>query len=152
MTNRIRWSMLISHHPPSDYDHTISIKGLRICARCFGLYSGIVITYLLKNRIALVNHSFLVIISVLFPFPAVADFLTHELALWKSSNLMRFITGTVLGSAIGIYITFIIAGDGLAGTILIFWLLLLEFGAALTLKHTKRLEVFINRYQISVNK
>lgn len=152
MSRYIRWSMLISHHPPSEYDHTFALKNLRICARCLGICAGIVAVFLLRARINYINQFLLIIASAISPFPAIADFLAHEIGHWRSSNFIRLTTGTILGLAIGIYANLIIGGEIIKGIILIFWIIVLEFGVAFILKYAKILDSFVDKYENGIYK
>ncbi len=152
MSCNIRWSMLFSHHPPSEHDHTLAIKNLRICARCLGICAGIVAVFLLRARINSINRFSLIIASSIFPFPAIADFLAHEIGHWRSSNIMRLATGTVFGLAIGICANLIIGGEIIKGIILVLWIVVLEFGVAFILKYANILDSFVDKYEKGVYK
>ena len=141
--------MLLSHHPPCDYDHTISVGRMRICTRCSGILIGITF-FLIWIHIHLFSPMKFIFFSVLLPLPAVFDFTTHELGWQKSSNLIRLITGVSLGISIGFGIIMLIQGI-LSYVILQFLLLVgLEFVAIFILKSNGHLEDFIKRYEESI--
>lgn len=138
--------MLLSHHPPCDYDHTLQFGKLRICARCTGIALGASIGIALLVAFSFPQHSVLFGIAFLLPLPAVIDFITHELGLWKSNNLARWLSGLLLGSAIGWGGYALLHG----GFLVLAWLVLLEFTVALLLRLAGQLDEFIKRYEKAV--
>lgn len=98
---RPRWSMVLSHHPPSQYDRTLHIGGWRVCARCTGVGIGILIgalftgtqfAYALKSTWVLGTFA-LVTLSV-----GIIAFVLNEAAIRKSNNSERLIFGLIFGS------------------------------------------------------
>ena len=139
--------MILSHHPPCDYDHTLIIGRLRICTRCFGVGLGVFIV-LMSQWIAGVSILTLPkLIPFVLPLPAVIDFTTHELQWWQGNNAIRLIGGFLLGVAVGLYGVTFICGSILLGITQFVWLFALEFGVAALLNKFGRLEVLIERYE-----
>lgn len=90
---------LLAHHRPSEYHRCYSpdIAGRRvqICARCSGIYPGIVAGFL--------AHAFLpdgyssVLWVALFPLPALLDWTVTTFSGTDGSNPVRTATGMLLG-------------------------------------------------------
>lgn len=80
----------------------VSGQALAVCARCLGIYSGLLVALLLLPltkyfpRPPLPRKEFL----ILFSLPMAADFTAGLLRLFSSSNSLRFITGLVWGGII----------------------------------------------------
>lgn len=148
----IRWSMVISHHPPCDYDRTFKIASIRICTRCFGVLLGLLTSVLLQVDSHVLASIIPIWASFLLPLPAVIDFTAHELEWWRSNNAKRLATGLLLGFAVGVGGYNIFAGYISLGFLQITWLGILEFGAALILRHCGQLESYVMRYEKSVRK
>ncbi|MFX1577605.1 MAG: DUF2085 domain-containing protein [Promethearchaeota archaeon] len=98
--------LLISHHDPPYMHRTwsISFRGhtLHICARCSALLFGIIL--------ALYIHLFFLFIPLnpitflgafLLSLPAVLDWSTQTLQMREGRNLIRALTGFLLGYAVG---------------------------------------------------
>jgi len=100
MTKKIR-KYLLSHHLPKDYDRCFLIKiknkNYRICARCSGWYLSFLMFWilLLFNVNFLLNYKF--IILYFFPIPAILDWILHQFRIFKGTNVLRFLTGILIG-------------------------------------------------------
>jgi len=148
----IRWSMLISHHPPCDYGRTFKLFGIRICTRCFGVIAGIlfyIVSSFLTQGVTGIEY---LLAMMILPLPAVFDFSLHELNILKSNNPKRFVTGLMLGIPVAYSLAAFAGGHILCGIIVILWILLLEFGVALILNRNGHLEKLIKRYEAAVRK
>lgn len=103
---------LLSHHEPADWDrcHQPMVFGrqLRICARCSGIYPGIIVG-LLAGVLGKVPLS-PVLILALFPLPALVDWSLSTFANRTGNNLVRTATGALLGSAYGLGLALISVG------------------------------------------
>lgn len=79
-------------------------KKLPICARCSGLYLGIVLgfllTFLIKDYLSF-NISFLLSIDILLIFIEILDVAIKKDKLINDTNIKRFIIGILGGLAIG---------------------------------------------------
>jgi len=146
----IRWSMLLSHHPPCDYDHTLTVAGVRICARCAGIALGAVVFTLLLVAFPYLHQSMPLWLPFVLPFPAVVDFTTHELGWWKSSNVVRWISGVLMGIALGWSGYSIMHGKAFQGVLLVVWLGCLEVIVAILLRTAGHLGGFVQRYEKAV--
>lgn len=141
------WPLLLSHHPPSDWDHTVQVGKLRLCVRCLGIWCGFVAVFLVASNTCL----FLPIWALfLLPCPAVCDFLFHELGYTKGHNLLRWSTGVLLGGALGLGLMRWLHGETWLGVGLLSWFGMLEILAAAVLRKTGRMENFIERYEAEI--
>lgn len=146
------WSMLISHHPPCDYDRTFKVGSLRICTRCFGVLLGVLGSVLLQVDLHILASIIPIWVSLLLPLPAVIDFTAHELEWWRSNNTKRMASGLLLGFAVGVSGYNIFGGCAFFGFIGIAWLGILEFGVALILRRCGQLDRYVERYEKAVRK
>ena len=142
--------MLVSHHPPCDYDHTFRIGTLRICTRCAGITLGGIASISVLVVFGPLHGIIPLWTPFLLPIPAVVDFITHELAWRKSNNVLRWVSGVFLGFAAGWGGYALLHGKASQGILLITWLASLEVIVAIILRTTGRLERFIERYEKAV--
>jgi len=88
-------------------DRCFKIKGktMPICSRCFGVYLfifiGFVFSIVFKIATNLTKIKILGLI-MLFAFPLFIDGITQSIKLRESTNLLRFITGSLAGLSLGI--------------------------------------------------
>ena len=146
----IRWSMLLSHHAPCDYDHTLTVMGVRICVRCTGITIGAVVFTLLLVAFPYLQHFMPLWLPFVLPLPAVVDFTTHELGWWKSSNVVRWISGVLVGIALGWSGYTILYGKALQGVLLVVSVGCFEVIVAILLRTAGQLEGFVQRYEKAV--
>nr|MBN2277469.1 DUF2085 domain-containing protein [candidate division Zixibacteria bacterium] len=144
--------MLVSHHPPCDYDRTFRVGRVRICVRCFGILIGIVMILIWSLPREPMEALGILMAAVLLPLPAVFDFTFHELNRSRSNNFRRLMTGILMGLALGLIIRIILDISVFAGINLILYIFLLEFGVAVILNRSGRLEELIRRYEQAVRK
>ncbi len=97
---RPRWSMVISHHPPSQYDRTLHFGSIRVCARCSGLVGGILVGIL--SPIASTGLAPAVVVGLALGVIIVGiwAFVLNEAATRASSNVERILFGLLLGLAL----------------------------------------------------
>ena len=92
---------LIAHHEPAQYHKTLRFRifntYIRLCARCTGIYLGIIATILLSVSAINIPHVFQLLIIFAFPVPAMIDWGLDKYNLWKGSNTTRFVSGFMLG-------------------------------------------------------
>ncbi len=92
---------LIAHHEPDQFHKTIgfhvSNKDIRLCARCTGVYFGIITTLLSFLLSITTPHIFQLVIIFTFPIPAIIDWGLDKYSLWGGSNTTRFVSGLMLG-------------------------------------------------------
>ena len=99
---RIRWEMLLSHHAECDYDRTCLIFGIRVCSRCMGILAGSFFGAFFAKYFTNVSYLQNCACFAGLMLPAGIDFTVHELVTkYKSSNLIRFISGFIFGIALG---------------------------------------------------
>lgn len=96
-------SMLLSHHPPSQYGHClrVSYKGHSIyfCGRCSGIYGGLGLGLILLfffNSILQPDWLWFMI-SMAVGFATVVDWVSQRLTPRKTTNFVRAITGFLSG-------------------------------------------------------
>ncbi len=103
-----RVTQLIAHHEPKNYDRTLFFKykknALRLCARCTGVYLGIILgitaTILDYDPFTSMAGQYLMALMTL---PAVIDWSFTRLKIWKSNNPTRITTGLLMGLAYPLY-------------------------------------------------
>ncbi|MDD4052503.1 MAG: DUF2085 domain-containing protein [candidate division Zixibacteria bacterium] len=144
--------MLLSHHAPADYDRTVVCLGVRMCSRCMGVLAGVLIagfvwlhwqTHPCQSSVVLVGGYFM-------PVPAAIDFLSHEIGLRRSNNVIRFVTGILLGIAAALPVLFVIEGSFGMATMQAAWLSVIEILSGVVLKRTGCLEPYLRRYELGV--
>lgn len=95
-----------SHHIEEEQDHCVRVplpagRSLPVCARCLGIYPlaiGLFVAQVIRPPAFDLawTDPWLVL---LFPLPAVAEFLAEQLKLIRGSNFLRIATGIPLGIA-----------------------------------------------------
>ncbi len=93
---------ILSHHLAKEYFKCYKIrlfkKYLRICSRCLGVYLGIFFGFLICNKFSFEKE--ITYILVLFlPVFALIDWHITEITNYKSKNLIRTLSGFLLGIA-----------------------------------------------------
>lgn len=90
---------LLSHHPPSEYHRcyspTIAGQRVHICARCLGIYPGIV-AGLLAYFSVFRGFISLLLVAIL-PLPALLDWSVTTFTEREGYNVVRTATGAALG-------------------------------------------------------
>lgn len=143
--------MLISHHPPSQYDRTFCLLHIRFCARCSGILVGVILSMIFFRLIS-VELKLVFILSLILPLPAILNFTLSELGKLKDNNFKRIITGTLLGISIGFALSCFIFGNYLFGSVIMLWIFLLEIAVAVILHKKKVLDKFIKQYEEGIYK
>lgn len=143
--------MVLSHHPPCQYNRTLRIFNIRVCARCTGIASGLLFALVLYNYFP-VPFVAGIIAGFLLPLPAILNFTLNELGITRNNTFKRLVTGTLMGLSIGTAILYLFSDRWLSGLILILWILILEFAVALTLHRAGILEKFVKEYEDAVYK
>ena len=142
---KVRWSMLLSHHPPQQFCRTYKIFGIRICARCLGIPIGIIIMLAFNIRMPLW-------LFFILPIPTFLNFLLQELKLIPSINWLKTFLTIMLGISIfEIYNSFK-NGNLLFGVFIISYLFALEFIVAYILHKKDKLEDLIELYENNIYK
>lgn len=107
------WPYLLSHHPPSQYHRCwpLSIAGrdVHLCARCSGIYPGILLG-LVAYWIGPAAVASLVVV-VLLPAPALLDWSITAFTSREGSTVFRTATGLALGYAYGLGLAHLASGD-----------------------------------------
>ncbi len=151
-SKNIRWSMLLSHHAPCDYDRTWRVCGVRICVRCLGMAFGAVIGLVIAipvcpRQISAMNF----VVTVALIMPAVLDFAAHELhSEYTSNNFKRFFSGVLFGMPGGVCLLSACRGQWLPVLLLITFFAFLEIALAVMFFLTGHLESYIARYERAV--
>jgi uncharacterized membrane protein len=102
------WEILVSHHLPRRYARTFSIHFPRgtvhLCARCSGQALGIVAYVVLFVASRLATSSLFEplpqLVIALAPLPAALDWVSQSMGGRESTNLVRAVTGAMLGFAL----------------------------------------------------
>ncbi|MEW6196869.1 MAG: DUF2085 domain-containing protein [Bacteroidota bacterium] len=144
MLKKINWGMLISHHPPCQYNRTISLGKYRFCARCTGIMIGIIISFLFYSGI---DINLLLLLSFLLPLPAVFNFTLYEIGFINNNNFYRIITGLLLGISIGWAILNLLTNKIEYAFFSLLWIMILEIIVTIILHRAKVLEKFFAQYE-----
>lgn len=95
---------ILSHHDRSEwyrcYDPVIFGRRIHICARCLGIYPGIIAGILAYPIFPTVFHH--VIFVGLLPLPALVDWTLTAFTKHRGYNIARTITGALLGYGYGL--------------------------------------------------
>ncbi|MFB6284234.1 MAG: DUF2085 domain-containing protein [Halobacteria archaeon] len=91
---------VLSHHLPDQYHKCYSIrilgKRLHICARCTGVYIGILSAAFVSFFTQLIQANPYLFV-VVFPVFALMDWSLTSFTGWRGRNLIRTVTGIFLG-------------------------------------------------------
>ena len=104
------WTKYICHQRP-ERCFELNGKPMPICSRCLGVYSGLIIGFLLPvfiPRILFMDPNILLFLMLLFLAPMAIDGLTQLLGLRQSNNILRFCTGLVAGLLLGIVFSWLL--------------------------------------------
>ena len=84
-------------------------KVMPICARCFGVYTGLGIGFIfgLLLNISYLSSTLLFFLTIFAVIPVGIDGLLQELSNWDSKNEIRIVTGGTLGILLGLDIVWI---------------------------------------------
>lgn len=102
------WPYLLSHHAPSEryrcYAPELLGRRVHLCARCAGIYPGIVVALVVALFVSGVAHSSTVALLVVlaFPLPALVDWTVTTFTERRGYNAIRTGTGLLLGYGYGI--------------------------------------------------
>lgn len=106
---------LLSHHVPADWDRCYApvVFGQRVhvCARCSGVYPGIV-AGLIVSALGPAVLTDLVLVAVL-PLPALVDWTVATFTTRRGTNSVRTYTGLLLGYGYGLGLTILLSGPRL---------------------------------------
>lgn len=114
---------LLSHHPPAEWHrcHSVRVRGrtIRLCARCSGVYPGILAGIALFATATLTGAwPWLVALG---PAPALVDWTATTLSAREGSNAGRTLTGALLGAGYGVAVPWFLTAQPL-------WLLAVAAG------------------------
>lgn len=95
---------LLSHHEPTEWDRCyaplVGDQRVRLCARCLGIYPGIV-AGLLASLVGSPLPTGLAVVALL-PLPALVDWTVTAFTPRRGLNSVRTATGLALGFAYGV--------------------------------------------------
>lgn len=137
--------MLLSHHPPSQYDRTLRFASLRLCARCTGVLGGLLLGLsapLMVPHIQLILPWYLAAVALPVLTLGIAGFIKNESGTRPSNNGERVVFGIVIGAsfplswalspwALLVLLVLVVAG---------------QFVSAIALRRLGLLEDFFNQY------
>jgi uncharacterized membrane protein len=89
----------ICHQIP-ERSFIISGHSLAVCHRCFGIYLGLFLGSLIKNRIIHRSQQARRLCVLIAIIPMLLDALLPFIGLWSSTGISRFFTGLLFGSLI----------------------------------------------------
>ena len=137
--------MVLSHHPPSQYERTLHVAGCRWCARCSGVLIGVLVGALILRATALLLYvsvwHFLCITAVTLVFGVVA-FVRNESGVRRSNNYERIAFGLVIGALLPI----IWAISPWYFAVVLALLAVGQFASALMLRRAGLLDRFFSEY------
>jgi len=143
----ICWSMLVSHHPPCDYDRTIIIAGVHVCTRCAGMFFGAVIGMISCQYLLHAPATILIGAGVLFALPAGIDFTMHEISRqYQSNNFRRLSTGFLFGVVAAMLFGCTIFGRLYPFLVFCVAMIIMQFTIATIFRVTGHLDSYIDRY------
>lgn len=142
----MRWSMLLSHHVPADYDRTWKVGSVHVCTRCFGVVVGIAAALVYWRTLSSLSPLVFMVVAV----PGVLDFVIHEIGLGPSSSARRFLTGLLFGPFAAALLRAVVEGRLEQSVLFLGWFLLLQAASALALKRCGRLDQLLRRYEDGV--
>jgi len=103
---------LLSHHVPPEHDRCYApvVLGRRVylCARCSGVYPGIVAGVVVPTVGPGVPWTALLV--ALFPLPALLDWTLTAFTDRRGTNGVRTLTGVLLGFGYGLGLTALVSG------------------------------------------
>jgi len=107
--------LLLSHHSPKKLHRTIHIriqgKDLYLCARCMGVWAGIISTLFLAFFLELHLPPWLyLLLLMVLPAPVMFDWITQSCKLRESRNAIRVGTGFLLGVSWGLFFLLLARG------------------------------------------
>ncbi|SNZ06044.1 Uncharacterized membrane protein [Natronoarchaeum philippinense] len=103
---------LLSHHRPAEYHRCYSpeLRGRRIhvCARCLGIYPGIVVGML--GYVLGPWRGTAVLLAAILPLPALVDWTLTTFRESDGHNFVRTATGALLGCGYGLGLAALVLG------------------------------------------
>jgi uncharacterized membrane protein len=117
--------MVLSHHLPEEYGHTLNFGLFRVCARCSAILVGAVASFIpgYDQTVVISGLSWWAII--LLPLPAMFDYLSAKLDRHSCNRLHRVLSGFLLGLAVGLVSYQLLSGQLVGGVTQALWLLAL---------------------------
>ena len=143
---QINWGMIVSHHPPTQYNRTFRLCGVRFCTRCTGIFLGTVTMFFVLKEKAFDFGAFY-FVFLLLPVPAVLNFSLTELGKIKNSHYQRLLTGFLLGNTVGFMVYHLFFESLFWAFISLGIILSLEISVALILHKKGKLESFFQQYE-----
>lgn len=105
---------LLSHHEPHEYDRCYTVsrrRNVRLCARCVGIYPGIV-AGLVVAWVGVLPIAPLIVVG-LFPLPGLIDWTVTATRSVRGRNSVRTLSGGALGFGYGVGLIEILVGHDL---------------------------------------
>lgn len=143
MSPRVRWSMLLSHHPPCDYDRTWKVGALPICVRCLGVVIGTALGLACWNELSKLPLWFVLAMAI----PGVADFTLHELHYSASNGARRFLTGVSFGVFASAFCMAVTNGYWVRVGLCLIWFFFLQLIVTIVLRCAGQIENIIEKYE-----
>ncbi len=88
---KINKHYLLSHHLPKNYNRCLTIKGTKICSRCFGFYIGILVSVLAYGFI--VNQPILLFTAI----PGLIEWALYKIKKISVNSKFIAINGFLMG-------------------------------------------------------
>lgn len=103
-TQKLRWLFRILCHGLAERSLTLFGEPMPICARCTGIYIGLLIGFLAFLMIPWVTERSMRVVAFVALTPLAVDGLTQLVRLRTSTNPLRMTTGLIAGFAFGLWI------------------------------------------------
>lgn len=92
----------LSHHPEAEANRTFNFGGLRVCARCLATYpTAFAFIAAQFARKAPLGWQYDVLVGTALLIPALADWAYGRFRPHAGNNVIRVVTGLMLGIALG---------------------------------------------------
>jgi uncharacterized membrane protein len=92
----------LSHHHPHELNRTYRLGGVHVCARCLGTYPVLLLAIAAQVSIkAPLHHALDPVAALALPVPALLDWSIGRFRPAAGSNLVRTLTGVLLGLGLG---------------------------------------------------
>jgi uncharacterized membrane protein len=105
----------LSHHRSEEAYKCFNVGGLHVCSRCLGTYPVLFAALVVQLKRPLAPPALGIDPWLFFalPVPAVLDWSVGQLTRWRGNNLLRLLSGCLLGAGIGrcIYVNMRHPGD-----------------------------------------
>ncbi len=105
----------LSHHRLDEAHKCVRVGPGYVCSRCLGTYPVLLaaLAWQLRRPFAPLHLDLDPVLFFALPLPALLDWSVGQLTRWRGSNVLRLVTGVLLGASLGrcIYVNMRHPGD-----------------------------------------